>query len=99
MQATTDVRYPETLRVRIPQEISDAVDAAARARFMSCSEYVRQALLKSLSGDDHAVEILGRATLLSQIRGGVLTDCRSARHVADCQSAHHCSYSSTRLGT
>jgi hypothetical protein len=49
MQA--EVRYPSILRTRVPRELSDAVDATARARFLSKSEYVQQALLKSLQDD------------------------------------------------
>jgi Arc/MetJ-type ribon-helix-helix transcriptional regulator len=51
MQTMAEVRYPSILRARIPRELSDAVNATARARFLSKSEYVRQALLKSLQDD------------------------------------------------
>jgi len=51
MQMQAEVRYPNILRARIPRELSDAVDATARARFLSKSEYVRQALLRSPQGD------------------------------------------------
>jgi Arc/MetJ-type ribon-helix-helix transcriptional regulator len=49
-----DEIYPYLLQVRLPRELSDAVDAVGRARFVTKSEYVRQALLKSLK-DDGAV--------------------------------------------
>ena len=40
---------------RLPRELSDAIDATARARFLTKSEYVRQALLKSLKEDGAAL--------------------------------------------
>jgi hypothetical protein len=51
MQMQAEVRYPTLLRARVPRELSDAVDATARSRFLTKSEYVRQALLKSLKDD------------------------------------------------
>jgi Arc/MetJ-type ribon-helix-helix transcriptional regulator len=44
-------RYPNLLRARAPRELVDAVDAAARAKYSSHSEYVRQAVLRSLQAD------------------------------------------------
>jgi hypothetical protein len=52
MQA--ELRYPSLVRAGLPRELSDAVTLTARARFMTTSEYLRQALLKSLK-DDGAV--------------------------------------------
>jgi len=49
-----ELLYPSLLRARIPRELNDAVDTTARARFLTKSEYIRQALLKSLK-DDGAV--------------------------------------------
>jgi hypothetical protein len=45
------VRYPSLVRARVPRELIVAVDATARAKFMSHWEYVRQSLLKSLKAD------------------------------------------------
>ena len=49
--ANATVRYPGLVRARIPRELNDAVNATARAKFMTTSEYLRQALLKSLKED------------------------------------------------
>jgi hypothetical protein len=46
-----DRRYPHLLRARVPRAISEAVEAAARAKYVTRSEYLRQALLKSLIAD------------------------------------------------
>ena len=46
-----ELRYASLVRARIPTELSDAVSATAKARFMTTSEYLRQALLKSLQAD------------------------------------------------
>ena len=55
--ANETVRYPGLVRTRMPRELNDAVNAMARAKFMTTSEYLRQALLKSLK-DDGAVRPL-----------------------------------------
>ncbi len=54
MQMQDELRYPNLVRARVPRELSDAVNVTARSRFMTTSEYLRQALLKSLR-DDGAV--------------------------------------------
>jgi hypothetical protein len=55
MYENLHVRYPDLVRARIPRELSDAVNATARARFMTTSEYLRQSLLKSLKDDGTVV--------------------------------------------
>jgi hypothetical protein len=44
-------RYPSLLQARLPREVIDAVDVAARANFVSRSQYVREALLRRLEND------------------------------------------------
>jgi hypothetical protein len=51
MQMQEEMRYASLVRARVPQELSDAVNATARSHFMTASEYIRQALLKSLLAD------------------------------------------------
>jgi hypothetical protein len=46
-----DSRYPDLLRARAPRELVSAVDAVARAKYSSHSEYVRQAVLRALQAD------------------------------------------------
>ena len=44
-------RFPEDLRVKAPRGAKAAIAAAAERRHTSHSEYVRQALLRSLEAD------------------------------------------------
>jgi hypothetical protein len=44
-------RFPEALRVKAPRGAHAAIAAAAQIRNTSHSEYVRQALLRSLEAD------------------------------------------------
>lgn len=48
---TVEVRFPSILRLRVPRELSDALDATASAKLMKKSEYVRRSLLQSLKDD------------------------------------------------
>jgi Arc/MetJ-type ribon-helix-helix transcriptional regulator len=49
MQQT--ITYPVTIRVRMPSEVADALDRSARGKFLTRSEYMRQAVLHALSAD------------------------------------------------
>jgi hypothetical protein len=44
-------RFPEDLRVKAPRGVRAAIAAAAQLKHTSHSEYVRQALLRSLEAD------------------------------------------------
>jgi hypothetical protein len=44
-------RFPEDLRVKAPRGVRAAIAAAAQLKHTSHSEYVRQALLRSLETD------------------------------------------------
>jgi metal-responsive CopG/Arc/MetJ family transcriptional regulator len=46
-----DGRFPEELRVKAPRGACKAIDDAAERRHMSRSEFVRQALFRSLEAD------------------------------------------------
>jgi hypothetical protein len=57
-------RFPESLRVKAPRGARAAIAAAAQLKNTSHSEYVRQALLRSLEAD--GVRLLrGRVELAS----------------------------------
>ena len=60
MRMHAKARYPNLVRARVPRELSDAVDNTASARFLTKSEYVRQALLKSLKADGAFLPSPGR---------------------------------------
>lgn len=45
------VRFPESLRLRVPRGLPAAVAAAARRHHTSAPEWVRQTLLRSLAAD------------------------------------------------
>ena len=49
-----DERYPNLLQARLPREVIDAVDEAARAHFVTRSQYLREALLKRLRDEWNA---------------------------------------------
>ena len=51
MQMQAELRYPSLVRARVPRELVDAVNVTARGRYMTTSEYLRQALIKSLRDD------------------------------------------------
>ena len=51
MRMQAEVRYLNLVRARVPRELSDAIDKTSRARLLTKSEYVRQALLRSLKAD------------------------------------------------
>ena len=47
----TTIRFPERLRLRTPAGLHAAVEAAARQRHTSPSEWARQAILRSLEAE------------------------------------------------
>jgi len=47
----TSIRFPERMRLRVPQGLPAAVQAAARQRHTSPSEWARQAILRGLEVD------------------------------------------------
>ena len=42
------IRFPDALHVRVPTGLSTAIEAAARNRCTSGSEWIRQALIRGL---------------------------------------------------
>jgi hypothetical protein len=48
MTMSKEQRYPSVLLVRVPLELVDAVDVASSARFVTRSQFVREAVLNSL---------------------------------------------------
>ncbi len=43
--------YPVMVKVRMPAEVAAAVEQGARDKFLTRSEYVRQAVLQTLKAD------------------------------------------------
>ena len=56
----TSIRFPQRMRLRVPQGLPAAVEAAARQRHTSASEWARQAILRGLEADGLHLEPDGR---------------------------------------
>jgi hypothetical protein len=51
LTAESIIRFPQRLRLRVPQGLPEAVEAAARQRHTSPSEWARQAILRGLEAE------------------------------------------------
>lgn len=69
MQAALNVRLPQSLTLRVPAGLPQAVQAAARRRHMSPPEWARQVLLQGLMAEGLR---LGDAGQLERIEPEVL---------------------------
>jgi predicted HicB family RNase H-like nuclease len=64
-------RYEDALNVRLPRKLNEAIDVAARAKFLSTSAYVRLALLSALKAD---------GAMSSPVAVAAQGTCRADRH-------------------
>jgi predicted transcriptional regulator len=61
MQAPT-VHFPQSLRLRVPQGLPEALQTAAKQRHTTPSEWARQALLRGLEAQGVRLSTLEAAT-------------------------------------